>query len=146
MEIKKADSKGRISGFEPGSQYRVARTETNEMIIKPVAAENRGGIARHLPDPPEGMKWTTDVFMRQDLTSEALRVQVTLEADYGSGNLPAIPVYGYQYSIDCPPEIDEVVKTAEHIKENYVKRQREIIEERKKEANLKEENAFFVTA
>lgn len=27
MDIKKADSKGRVSGFEPGKYYSVARTE-----------------------------------------------------------------------------------------------------------------------
>lgn len=144
MEIKKADSKGRVSGFEPGSQYGITRTKGDDMTLTPLERRNKGGISDYLPSPPEGMKWITDVFLRRDLTVETLQVRVSLEADYGSPNLPMVPVYGYHYSLETPPEIDEVVKAANFIRESYLEREREIIEERKQEANLKDENSFFV--
>lgn len=36
MEIKKADSKGRVTGFEPGAYYRVKINEYGEIGLIPV--------------------------------------------------------------------------------------------------------------
>jgi hypothetical protein len=35
MEIKKADSKGRVTGFEPGRYYQVVQGENGKILVIP---------------------------------------------------------------------------------------------------------------
>lgn len=47
MEIKKADSKGRVSGFEPGKYYSVVRDGLN-IILNPLAEGGYTGTGNSL--------------------------------------------------------------------------------------------------
>lgn len=40
MEIKKADSKGRVSGFIPGDYYTVSRTDLGTLIVTPLEPDD----------------------------------------------------------------------------------------------------------
>lgn len=37
MEIRKADSKGRVTGFEPGSYYQVLRDDNGRIGVVPLS-------------------------------------------------------------------------------------------------------------
>lgn len=39
MEIRKADSKGRVTGFEPGRYYEIVSSDHEVVILSPVATK-----------------------------------------------------------------------------------------------------------
>lgn len=38
MEVRKSDSKGRVSGFLPGTQFAVGRREDGAVLLTPLSA------------------------------------------------------------------------------------------------------------
>ena len=59
MNIKKSDSKGRITGFQPNTHYFVARLEAGEYLVWEVPETD-------LPDTPDR---TVEGFLRSGYTA-----------------------------------------------------------------------------
>ena len=59
MDIRKADSKGRVTGFEPGKYYEVGRDSKGHLHLRPVGDWDKD-IQVNLPAPESAVDYLRD--------------------------------------------------------------------------------------